>query len=151
MCDTHSMSATNPDGATVETVIRQALARAELTTADISAIKVHGTASLHNDEAEVAGMIRVFGDNVPPSCALKPYIGHTLGACGLNELLIFCGATAAGFVPGTPGIASAERADLGIPLTQTNQALGPGHLLLNYFGFGGNNTSLVVSGGEAAA
>ncbi len=151
MCDIHGMSATNPDGSTVEQVINQALARAGVSAAEISAIKVHGTASLHNDEAEVAGMQRVFGEDVPPSCALKPYIGHTLGACGLNEVLLFCAAADAGFVPGTPGIASPARADLGIALTQSNQALTPGPLLLNYFGFGGNNTSLVITGGEGAA
>lgn len=150
MCDTHSMSATNPDGTTVETVIRLALERAGVTPGALRAIKVHGTASLHNDEAEVAGMRRVFRE-MPPSCALKPWLGHTLGACGLNELLLFCGAADAGFLPGTPGIASPQRADLGVSLTQASTDLTPGHFLLNYFGFGGNNTSLVIANGEGAA
>lgn len=144
LCDTYSMSTTNPDGTTVATVIERAIGRAGLTPADIGAIKVHGTASLHSDEAEAAGMRAVF-DPVPPICALKPHLGHTLGACGLNELLLFREAAARGVLPGTPGIASEERADLGVALNQRARPLEPGHFMLNYFGFGGNNTSLVIS------
>lgn len=147
LCDTHSMSSTNPDGSRVWAVMEQALGRAGIAPSAISALKVHGTASLHNDEAEVAGMRQVF-DRYPPTCALKPYIGHTLGACGLNELVLFCAALERGFLPGTPGIASADRADLGVALNQTARPMEPGHFMLNYFGFGGNNTSVVVSNAE---
>jgi len=41
LCDTYSMSTTNPDGSTVAEVIRQAIGRAELAPADIAAVKVH--------------------------------------------------------------------------------------------------------------
>lgn len=147
LCDTYSMSTTNPDGSTVATVLEAALARAGLAPGDIEAIKVHGTASMHSDEAEVAGMRAVF-DAVPPVFALKPHLGHTLGACGLNELLLFWAAAEQGVLPGTPGIASDERADLGLGLNQHACPLERGHYMLNYFGFGGNNTSLIVSNVE---
>lgn len=143
MCDTHGVSAANPDGSTVAQVMRSAIASAGLTPADITAIKAHGTASLMNDEAEAAGLRRVF-DPMPPVVALKPFIGHTFGACGLAELAVFCAAANDGFLPGTPGI-SPDAGDLGITLTQGPTPVGRGNFLLNYFGFGGNNTSLVVS------
>lgn len=143
LCDTHSMSATNPDGSMVATTMKRALSQAGIAPVDIDAVKAHGTASLHNDEAEAAGMRQVF-DDVPPVCALKPYTGHTLGACGLNEALLFCGAAQRGFLPGTPGIAGERTADLGISLNQEPRPLSPGFFMLNYFGFGGNNTSLIV-------
>jgi len=142
LCDTHSMSAANPDGSTVAEVMLRALQSASLQPDEISAIKTHGTASLLNDEAEATGMLRVF-HQMPPLTALKPFIGHTLGACGLNELLLFCGAAEQGWLPAIPDI-SAD-ASLGISLPQTNVPLAPGHFMLNYFGFGGNNTSLIVS------
>jgi 3-oxoacyl-[acyl-carrier-protein] synthase-1 len=142
LCDTHSISAAHPDGSTIAQVIDGALRSAALLPSDIAAIKVHGTASLLNDEAEVAGMKRVF-PKLPPLCALKPYIGHTLGACGLNELTLFCGAAEQGFLPGTHGICAGD-SDLEVTLNQTCADLPPGNYMLNYFGFGGNNTSLVV-------
>lgn len=149
LCDTFSMSAANPDGSTIARVIRQALDAAKLEPNQIRALKTHGTASLSNDEAEVAGMRRVF-DELPPLCALKPYLGHTLGACGLNELALFCAAAKQGFLIGTPGIAAGD-SDLGVTLNQHACDLPPGHFMLNYFGFGGNNTSLVISNRRASS
>lgn len=143
LCDTFSITAANSDGSTVAGVIRDALANAELAKEDITAIKTHGTASLLNDEAESAGLKQVF-DEPPPLCAIKPFIGHTFGACGLNELILFCGAIEEGFLIGTPGI-GAEETELGVVLNQAPAPMGPGVFMLNYFGFGGNNTSLVIS------
>lgn len=143
LCDTYGMSAANPDGSTVALVIEQALQRAKLKPQDIAAIKTHGTASLSNDEAEAAGMRRVFA-RMPPLTALKPWLGHTLGACGLNELLLFCAAAEQGFLIATPGIGTGDER-LGVTLNQQRRALPHGHYMLNYFGFGGNNTSLIVS------
>jgi 3-oxoacyl-[acyl-carrier-protein] synthase-1 len=143
ICDTFSISAANPDGSTVAEVMARAIADAGLAPADIAAIKTHGTASQLNDESEAAGLVALF-PAPPPICALKPFIGHTFGACGLNELILFCAAAEAGFLPGTPGI-GADAAELGVALTQGPSPLAPGRFLLNYFGFGGNNTSLVIA------
>jgi 3-oxoacyl-[acyl-carrier-protein] synthase I len=143
LCDIFGISAANPDGSTVAEVIRMALANAKLTPADINGVKAHGTASLLNDEAEAAGMRLVF-DALPPVCALKPFIGHTFGACGVTELILFCGLAARGYFPATPGVC-AEPSDLDIRLPQSPQPLAPGIFQLNYFGFGGNNTSLVIA------
>ena len=147
LCDTFSMSTTNPDGSTVATVIEHALRRAGRSPAEIAAIKVHGTGSMHSDEAEAAGMRAVF-DPVPPIFALKPHLGHTLGACGLNELLLFRETAGRGYLPGTPGVAPPERADLGLALNQEALPVERGRFMLNYFGFGGNNTSLIVSNAD---
>lgn len=143
LCDTHSISAAAPDGSTIREVMFRALQCAQLEPQSVAAIKVHGTASLSNDEAESAGMKQVF-DVLPPVCALKPHIGHTLGACGLNELVLFCQALEAGFLVPTAGI-STEPGELGIQLNQQPQPLQPGNFMLNYFGFGGNNCSLILS------
>ncbi len=142
-CDSHSMSAANPDGSSIAAVIGEALDAADLAPGDVTAIKAHGTASLLNDEAEAAGMLAIF-DRLPAVCALKPFIGHTLGACGVVELILLCKAIERGQVPGTPGIA-ADSNVLGVSLTQGTRPVRPGNFLLNYFGFGGSNTCLVVS------
>jgi 3-oxoacyl-(acyl-carrier-protein) synthase len=147
LCDTHSISATNPDGTAVAAVIKQALHASKLTLNDLAAIKMHGTASLLNDEAESAG-IKLLFDSPPPLCALKPYLGHTFGACGVAELALFCGSIDNGALPAVPGIAAGD-SDLNIALNQTPRAQAPGNFMLNYFGFGGSNTSLIVSN-EAA-
>lgn len=145
LCDTHSMSAANPDGSTIAHVIRAALSAAQLHHTDIGTIKVHGTASLLNDEAEASGLLQVFGDRLPPACALKPFLGHTLGACGAAETALLWQALTAStpFIPATPGI-GADANVLGLRLTQQAQPPSPGAVLLNFFGFGGNNTALIL-------
>jgi 3-oxoacyl-[acyl-carrier-protein] synthase-1 len=142
-CDTFGMSAANPDGSSVAWVVEKALQNAGLTPRDVTAIKTHGTASLLNDEAEAAGIRRVF-TAPPPLTALKPWLGHTLGACGVNELLLFMAAADQGFLIATPGIGVGDE-KLGLTLNQVPCDLPRGYYLLNYFGFGGNNTALIVS------
>lgn len=145
LCDIHGISAANPDGSTVADVIRLALADARLAPDQIHGVKAHGTASLMNDEAEAAGMALVFA-TAPPICALKPFIGHTFGACGVTELILFCGMVERGYFPATPGVC-AEPSDLGVRLEQKPLPIRPGVFQLNFFGFGGNNTSLVIANG----
>jgi len=73
---------------------------------------------------------------------LKPYLGHTLGACGLSETLLLMETLRQGALPGTD---YADQALLPLPaqaLTVPQRSL----LLANYFGFGGNNASLVLQG-----
>ena len=143
LCDIHSISATNPDGSAIADVIHQALDSCGVRKEQLAALKAHGTASLLNDEGEAAGLKRVF-EQAPPLCALKPYIGHTFGACGAVELALFCGSLDRGALPATPGI-SAGDSDLQITLNQERRTLSPGKFMLNYFGFGGSNTSLIVA------
>ncbi|MCW8196833.1 beta-ketoacyl synthase [Proteobacteria bacterium 005FR1] len=143
LCDTYSMSTTREDGSVVSEVISQAMSNAGLTPGDIHAIKCHGTATWSGDAAEAEGLLKTF-EQLPPCTTLKPFIGHTLGACGLAELILFCGAIERGFLPGTPGFV-AEEARSGFTLNQHPRRIEPGNFMLNYFGFGGNSTSLVVS------
>lgn len=145
LCDIHGISAANPDGSTVADVILLALADAQLRPEQIDGVKAHGTASLMNDEAEAAGMALVF-ETAPPICALKPFIGHTFGACGVTELILFCGMAERGFFPAAPGVCAAP-SDLGVRLEQEPLPIPPGVFQLNFFGFGGNNTSLVIANG----
>ena len=86
----------------------------------------------------------IFGSELPPFTSLKPYIGHTLGACGVMEAIVLLACAKEGFVPRTPGFATPDEICGIQPLTQT-MAFSGGNIMLNYFGFGGNNSSLIMS------
>ena len=143
LCDTNSMVAARADGETIARVIAEALLAANVPAGEIEAVKAHGTANPANDEAEAAGMRRAF-PALPPVCALKPHIGHTLGACGLTELVLFYRALEQGFLVATPGIGGDPNAST-ITLNQSERPISRGRFVLNSFGFGGNNTSLVIA------
>ena len=146
-CDGYSVATANPDGESVTAVLRQALTSVRGRHEEVRGIRAHGTASPSGDTAEAAGIARLF-DPLPPLTVLKPYIGHTLGACGVNELVLYSGALSRGHLPATPGF-EAPDPDLKLqPLTRATPAL-PGVYLLNHFGFGGSNTVLVLEKGAS--
>lgn len=142
-CDTHSITASNPDGSAIARVMDAALHRAAVPPEKIRAIKAHGTASPLNDDGEAAGMHRVFA-TVPPVFALKPYVGHTLGGCGAIEVALFAAAFDDGFIPRSAGFEFRDDRLAIEPLTEPISA-DPGHYMLNFFGFGGNNSTLIMS------
>jgi len=141
-CETHSVTGAHMNGEGIAKVIEKTLSIAGCKTDDISAIKAHGTGSQLNDIAEVNGMKLIF-EKLPPFFSLKPYIGHTLGSCGSSELLVLLQCVDAGFIPSSPNFKTQDEALLCSPLKE-KQDCTEGVFLLNYFGFGGNNTSILI-------
>lgn len=141
-CDTSSLTTTREDGSHIHWVMQQALRSAGRSAAQIDLVKLHGTATSANDEAESNGMRLLYGEQMPALSLLKPWLGHTLGACGLSESLLLLKALQNGPLP---GVSYADQAML--PLSAEPQTLAADSLLLtNFFGFGGNNASLVLQG-----
>lgn len=141
-CDTSSLTTTREDGSHIHWVMQQALNSAGCSAAQINLVKLHGTATSANDEAESNGMRRLYGEQMPALSLLKPWLGHTLGACGLSESLLLLKTLQLGALP---AVDYANEALL--PFSAEPQALAADSLLLaNFFGFGGNNASLVLQG-----
>lgn len=142
-CDTHHLTSANPNGSVMRDVMLEALASAGISVADVVAVKAHGAGSTDSDRAEAAALRAVFGAALPPLLALKRYVGHTLGACGTLETAALMGCVADGFLPAAAGFRVVDP-ELGVtPLREAVPARS-GHYLLNFFGFGGNYTSLVL-------
>ncbi len=124
---------------------------AGLSPSDISYINVHGTGTPNNDSSEGMALMRLFTSGVPPFSSTKSFTGHTLGAAGAVEavyavLAIRHGVHFANLRWGNP-LAEAPL----VPVTRTRTGVAVRHVLSSSFGFGGNNTSLVLSApGDAA-
>lgn len=152
-CDTHNVISTSLDGRVVAAVMRAALGVAGVSAPDITAIKAHGTGSLDNDATEAAAMRLVFeadtadgkgAGKVPPFTGLKGCIGHTLGACGAVETVAFFKCLREGFIPAAMGFNGIDPGIGMSPVIAAQKAeAASGFYMLNFFGFGGNNTSLV--------
>ena len=139
--DTQSLTSPNIDGSTIASTLQHAMHNAHIDQETVAAIKVHGTGSPMSDEAEARGLQHVF-ERLPPLVALKPAIGHTLGASGAAEFALWNESLADGFLPANTGIAAGEQT-LGINLNQRPDVPRGDHHLHNCFSFGGNNTVLV--------
>ncbi|MCG6969826.1 MAG: hypothetical protein LJE85_08680 [Gammaproteobacteria bacterium] len=142
LCDTKSITSSNAD--VIAQVMQRALHSAGLKAGDIDAIKAHGTGTENNDAAEAHAMQQVFTQHLPPFTSLKPYLGHTLGACGVVEMSVLLATIQQGFIPKTPTFAALDP-QLGIEPLRDHGEFRQGNIMLNYFGFGGNNTSLILS------
>jgi len=144
LCDTFNVTTHDVEGGVIAAVIRQAMQNAGVAPEDIAAVKAHATGSEMNDRMEANGMKQVFKAGVPPVTGLKPFVGHTVGAAGVVELILFSEAVKRGFLPATPGFMVMDEALMVAPVTE-NLPLRAGVFMLNFFGFGGNCTSLIVS------
>lgn len=144
-CDAYHITAPEPTGAGAERVLRRAIASAR--GADVAAIVAHGTGTKLNDEAESAAIARVLGDRLPdvPVTGPKSVFGHTLGAAGAFGAVTGALIVANGAVPPTANYETPDPgcADLAI-VAGREQPLGDGCVLVNAFGFGGQNAVLVL-------
>lgn len=141
--DANHISGPSRTGAELALAIRQALHRAELTTADIGFISAHGTATLYNDEME-SKAFGLLGMNTIPINSLKGYYGHTLGAAGLVESAIAIATLQQQEMPGTKGYA-VSGVSQPLQLSDKTVPVHAKHCLKTASGFGGCNAALVFS------
>lgn len=140
-CNSLNIASVSSSGEECAEVMDKAMSFAKVTAQDITMLKIHATSTLTNDMSEINAIKKVFTSDVTFS-ALKPYIGHTLGACGVLELVIMMSCIDDGFIPKTLGHKESIIKEY-TPL-QEHKACSHGIFMLNYFGFGGNNTSVII-------
>ncbi len=140
--DGHNMTAPEPDGRWAQQAVSAAISQSGLQPAHIEAISAHGTSTPLNDTVEADLIGRIFNGCHPLVLALKSWIGHTASACGAMEL----GLCLVGMQTGTwPGVRN-----LDAPCHNHLNYLRPGiparprTVLLQNFGFGGQNAALVI-------
>lgn len=140
--DGHAMTAPHPDGVWAEKAVRAALNEAGLDAEQIETVSAHGTGTPLNDAVEAAMMERVFSGHRPKVLALKSWIGHLASACGAVELALCLCAFQTGVWPYVRNLNAPCEPHLNYLINSTEGKMGP--LVLQNFGFGGQNAALVV-------
>lgn len=143
-CDAFHQTASSADGEGAFRAMRGALADAGLDPSEVDYINAHGTGTPNNDASESAAMLRLFGDRVPPVSSTKAFTGHTTSASGAIETVICLLALRYGFLP--VNLNWQHPMDNGIvPVRESRPPREIRHVLCNSFGFGGNDSSLLLS------
>lgn len=115
--DGYNMTAPNPNGKQPENAIKLALKRANKSLNEIDIISAHGTGTPLNDAMENNLHKRLFQNRKPKIHCWKKELGHLASACGAVEL--------------ATELAIQNRKD-------------PKTILLENFGFGGQNAALII-------
>lgn len=142
-CDAFHQTASSPDGEGSYLAMKEALADAGLTPADIDYVNAHGTGTPNNDSSESQAMMRLFGCDMPPVSSTKSFTGHTTSASGSIEAVICLLALQEQFLPLNLGWQH-QMPDGITPVTDATPRHPLRHVLCNSFGFGGNDSSLVL-------
>jgi 3-oxoacyl-[acyl-carrier-protein] synthase I len=141
--DTGSLTSAGLDGELVKDVIAHTLHKAEISPQDIVAIKAHGTGTRDNDLSEGRGLVKLFGEKLPPVVSLKGALGHTLGAAGAVETAVWLSCCEEGMIPRSFGFKEIDP-EIGFIPSPINTPAACGPYLFTFFGFGGACTSYLI-------
>ncbi|MCX8026500.1 MAG: beta-ketoacyl-[acyl-carrier-protein] synthase family protein [Thermodesulfovibrionales bacterium] len=137
---------TAPDSKGQIRAMQKALEMSGIDKNDIQYINSHGTGTVLNDKVETETIKQVFGQKAYEINinAIKPLIGHTLGASGAIAFVSTCLTLKDGVIPPTINYTELDpECDLNYtPNTALHKDINVA--MCNAFGFGGNNAVIVV-------
>ncbi|TIO11146.1 beta-ketoacyl-ACP synthase [Mesorhizobium sp.] len=136
-----------PDASPATAAVRAALADAGLSEDEIDYVNAHGTSTPENDKMEHLSLSTVFGERTGsmPISSNKSMIGHTLSAAGAVEAAFSLMTMRESVIPPTINYDNPDPAivlDV-VPNKKRNAEVRT--VLSNSFGFGGQNTCLVMA------
>ena len=142
-CDAFHQTATSDNGQGAFLAMKDALEMAHLSPEEIDYVNAHGTGTPNNDQTESVALQRVFGDFIPKVSSTKSFTGHTTSASGSIEVVICLLAMNNSFVPANIGWKNPM--NNGIIPTMGAEGCELNHVMCNSFGFGGNDSSIILS------
>ena len=142
----------DPEGMGAVVAMREALADAKLTPADVHYINAHGTGTRENDGNETSAIKTVFGDGAKgvPVSSIKSMMGHLIAAAGAVELITCVLAIRDNVLPPTMNLDTPDpECDLDYVPNRARQAKVD-VAMSNSFGFGGQNDTIIIKRFAAA-
>ena len=141
--DSFHQTALSPNGLGAVLAMRQALHQSKLDANNIDYINTHGTATENNDEVELRAIQSLFTEKVPDYSSTKSFTGHTLGASGAIETVY--SLLAINNNCSFPSLNIEDDMNQECPALKKLVSKNISNVLTNSFGFGGNQTTLIVS------
>ena len=144
--DAYHITSPAPDGRGARACMREALRQAGLGPEDIGYVNAHGTSTPVGDGIEAAAIREVFGACTPAVSSTKAATGHMMGAGGITEVISCVLACREGVLPATIGTSELDPACEGVDIiTAEAKKCSVRTAMSNAFGFGGQNSSIIVS------
>lgn len=142
--DAYHITAPRPDGSGAVDVMARALQSSGLEPGRIGAIFAHGTGTPLNDVMEGIAVRQVFGERCPLVTSTKGQYGHAMGASGPMNLLYAVRALEEQLVPATIPCTDPDPECRIVPVLERPAQAHLEAVMVNAFGFGGHNASLIL-------
>ena len=144
--DAYHITSGPADGNGVRRAMQQALRHAELDAADIGFLSAHATSTKVGDSREALAIADVFGKTGRlPVSAVKGALGHTQGSAGAVATTVTVQAMGAGIFPHTLNTHLIDESADGLDvIVGEPRKMAVEFAMINSFGFGGVNASLVL-------
>ena len=136
-----------PGGIGAVRATERAMRKAGVEAADIVHVNAHATSTPEGDKAELQAIRTIFGERAGAVTvtANKSMIGHTLGAAGAIEAIVTIQTMRESCVPPTINLVDLDPAGAGLDVVALVAREQDVPLALsNSFGFGGQNTALIL-------
>jgi 3-oxoacyl-[acyl-carrier-protein] synthase II len=144
-CDAYHVTAPEPSGEAAAQAMIRALRNANIGPEEVNYIVAHGTGTPLNDVTETLAIKRALGEHAYRVAISSPksMVGHLLGAAGALSALTAVLAISHGIVPPTINLDNQDpECDLDyVPKVARHMPVTVA--MVNAFGFGGQNASLV--------
>ncbi len=131
----------NADG--IEATLRLGLENARIAPGDVDFISAHATGTKMGDIIEARAIHSVYGDR-PYVSGLKSYTGHTMGTCGVIEMLLTLYMMEKGYIAPTLNLETIDKRCAMIrhvrEIRESDIRIGA----VQNFAFGGVNTCLIL-------
>lgn len=142
-CDAFHLTATSENGEGAYLAMSDALSMSGIVPPKIDYINAHGTGTPDNDRSESQAILRLFGTSYPPISSTKSFTGHTTSASGSIETVISLLAIRNNFIPAN--LRWMNHAEECIVPSDGKLNVKLQYVLCNSFGFGGNDSTLILS------
>lgn len=146
--DAFHITAPAEDGEGATRAMQDALREGRIEASQIDYINAHGTSTAYNDKIETLAVKRALSEQVARKLMMsstKSMIGHLLGASAAVELIVTALSIHRGVVHPTINLEEPDpECDLDYVPHEARETR-VGHALSNSLGFGGHNTSVLLS------
>lgn len=144
-CDAHHVTAPHPEGKGAIACMELAIADAGIRPEEIGYVNAHGTATHKGDIVETSAIKKVFGDKLPYVTSTKGATGHMMGAGGITETITCIKTIETGIIAPTINLNEVDPECAGIDfVANTAKKADIRYAMSNAFGFGGQNSSIIV-------
>ncbi|PIO66729.1 Beta-ketoacyl synthase protein, partial [Teladorsagia circumcincta] len=143
--DCYHISSPDPSGIGARLSMQRAIEDAKISFDEVNYVNAHATSTPTGDAIEALAIREVFGKRNIAVSSIKGHIGHLLAAAGAVEVIATVEAIREMKLPSNLNLNESDE-DNGLALLrQVTEWPRPRMAVVNSFGFGGTNASIVIS------